>query len=238
MPELVSIVVPCFNEEGNVSVLHGEIADVFSRLSGYGYECLFVNDGSTDGTRAELEGLAAADAHLRPVHLAKNQGQSAALMAGFRLAQGDYVLMLDGDLQNDPADFTRLIELLKEYDCVFGYRAERNDTAVRRFSGWLANRVRNRILGDTIRDSGCGLKGFRRECIEAIVPFTGVHRFLGVFMHRAGYSIRQLPVNHRPRVHGCSKYGIRNRLWRGIIDLGGVAWLRTRMFLPKELRPE
>lgn len=233
MKTLVSVVVPFYNEEANVPVLAERIADVFRVLPDYEYECVFVNDGSTDGTREQLEKLAFADPCVRPIHLVKNSGQSAAVVAGMQRAHGEYILMLDGDLQNDPCDFPKMLELLKQYDCVCGYRAKRNDNWVRKISSRVANKVRNAILHDGIRDSGCGSKGFRRCCVEHLVPFNGAHRFIAVMIRRAGLSIAECEVTHHPRVHGVSKYGIGNRLWRGIYDLIGVGWLAKRYVVIK-----
>lgn len=228
MKPLVSVVVPFFNEGGNVALLSAKIDAVFEKIRDYEYECLFVNDGSTDETAAELEDLAAANPHVRPLHLKENRGQSAALIAGMRHARGAYILTLDGDLQNDPCDFPKFLELLEEYDCVCGVRTERQDTWVRRIASRVANRVRDGLLHDGIQDSGCGAKGFRRVCIEHMVPFNGVHRFFAVLVRNAGLSIVECPVTHHPRQFGESKYGISGRLWRGIYDLFGVAWLRNR----------
>lgn len=228
MNTLVSVVVPFYNEEENVPLLAGQIAAVFGQLPRYDYECLFVNDGSTDDTRAEIDSAAENNPRIRPVHLARNSGQSAALIAGMRRARGEFILTLDGDLQNDPCDFPKMLELLQECDCVCGYRAKRNDTWVRRASSKIANRVRELALHDGIRDAGCGSKGFRRKCIEHFVPFNGQHRFFAVMVRRAGLTIRECEVTHHPRRHGVSKYGINNRLWRGIYDLFGVRWLGKR----------
>lgn len=228
MKTLVSVVVPFFNEEENVRPLAERIGVVFAQLPECDYECLFVNDGSADGTRGEIDRLAAANPRVRPIHLVQNCGQSAALVAGMRRAHGHYVLTLDGDLQNDPGDFPRILELLKTYDCVCGYRAKRHDTWIRKVSSRIANGVRQAILKDGIRDAGCGSKGFRRRCIEHIVPFNGVHRFFAVMVRNAGLTIAECEVTHHPRVHGVSKYGIHNRLWRGIYDLIGVRWLKKR----------
>lgn len=228
MKILVSVVVPLYNEEENVPILAERIASVFDKLPDYEYECLFVNDGSTDGTREQIERVHQANPRVRPVHLLQNRGQSAALVAGMRRARGEYILTLDGDLQNDPCDFPEILELLKEHDCVCGYRAKRNDSWVRKMSSRIANSVREAVLKDGIRDAGCGSKGFRRRCVEHVVPFNGAHRFFAVMMRNAGFSIAECEVTHHPRVHGVSKYGINNRLWRGIYDLIGVSWLKRR----------
>ncbi len=233
MPELVSVVIPCYNEVENVPVLAEKVRAVFDPLEDYDYECLFVNDGSTDGTREALDELAGRNPCVRPLHLAENCGQSGAMIAGMRRSKGDYVMILDGDLQNDPCDIPEMLRLLKDYDCVCGYRANRNDNWIRKVSSRVANKVRNWILHDGIRDSGCGSKGFRRECVDYLVSFNGVHRFLAVLVRNAGFSIVECPVAHHARVHGVSKYGIHNRLWRGIYDLIGVAWLRKRYVHPK-----
>jgi len=228
MKILVSVVVPFYNEEDNVFPLAEKIAEVFAGLPEYEYECLFVNDGSKDGTRTRLENLAAREPRVRPVHLVENRGQSAALVAGMRRAKGAYILTLDGDLQNDPCDFPKMLELLKDHDCVCGYRANRQDTWVRKISSKIGNGVRRMVLDDGIRDAGCGSKGFRRACVEHIIPFNGVHRYFAVMVRNGGFSLTECPVTHHPRVHGVSKYGIHNRLWRGIYDLIGVGWLRRR----------
>lgn len=228
MKPLVSVVAPFYNEEQNVPLLAERIEAVFGRLPGYDYECVFVNDGSTDSTRAELAKAAGANPRIRPIHLVRNCGQSAAVLAGMRRARGEFILTLDGDLQNDPCDFPKMLELLETCDCVCGYRAKRNDSWVRRASSRIANRVREMVLRDGIRDAGCGSKGFRRKCVDHFVSFNGQHRFFAVMVRRAGLSIRECEVTHHPRAHGVSKYGINNRLWRGIYDLIGVGWLRKR----------
>ncbi len=228
MSPLVSVVVPFFDEEENVPLVAERLAAVFASMPGQDYECVFVNDASTDGTREALDVLAADDDHVRVLHFAQNRGQSAALIAGLRSARGDYLLTIDGDLQNDPEDFPTVIELLAEYDCVCGYRANRRDTWVRRVSSRVANRVRRAILNDGIRDTGCGTKGFRKSCVPHFVCFNGAHRYFAVMVRAAGLTLTECPVSHHPRVHGTSKYGVNNRLWRGIYDLVGVGWLQKR----------
>ena len=228
MKPLVSVIVPFYNEESNVPLLWERIAAVFAELSDYDLECLLVNDGSSDGTRAAIDAAAAADGRVRPVHLDGNHGQSAAVYAGMTRSRGAYLLTLDGDLQNDPVDFPQFLTLLNEYDCVCGYRANRNDSAVRLMSSKVANAVRNWILRDGVRDAGCGSKGFRRSCVEHFVCFNGLHRFFPVFVRKAGLTLVEVPVTHHARQYGVSKYGIGNRLWRGLFDLAGVAWLRRR----------
>lgn len=228
MTLLVSVVVPFFNEADSVPILVEEIHGAFKDLDRYDLECVFVNDGSTDGTEGAIEAAASAYPWVRAVHLERNFGQSAALLAGMRESKGDFVLTLDGDLQNDPADLPRIAELLEDYDSVFGVRVNRQDSWVRKLSSRVANAARNAILHDGVQDTGCGTKGFRRACIEHFVCFNGVHRFFAVFVRSGGFTLTECPVNHRPRLHGTSKYGVHNRLWRGLCDLMGVAWLRKR----------
>lgn len=228
----VSVVIPCFNEAENIPLLAEKVERVFADHPEWTYECLFVDDGSTDNTRQRTAQLCADNPSLRYLRLVENMGQSAALVAGMRAARGQYILTLDGDLQNDPADFPTFLELLQEYDCVCGYRAKRNDDWIRRVSSRTANAVRNWVLRDGIRDTGCGLKGFRKMCLDHIVPFNGVHRFFAVLMRNAGFAIVECPVAHHPRAHGVSKYGVGNRLWRGLFDLVGVTWLKKRYVYP------
>ncbi len=239
--ERVSVVVPFYNERDNVAPLLAQLEATFAPLEMV-VEYLFVNDGSVDGTREALDALRAHHPSLRVLHLRENRGQSAALVAGMRHARGEFILTLDGDLQNDPADLPRILELLHDYDCVCGVRVKRNDSFVRRLSSRVANRVRQAILHDGIQDAGCGTKGFRRKCVEHIIAFNGVHRFFAVMVRMAGYTLTECPVNHRPREFGESKYGVSNRLWRGIYDLVGVAWLRRRYVTfdvePEETAPE
>ena len=225
----VSVVVPCYNEAESIPTLARQIEDVFRHLPEYPYECLFVNDGSTDDTREQLRLLASKNPCVRPLHMARNMGQSAALVAGMRSAWGEYILTLDSDLQNDPSDFPRFLELLKDYDCVCGYRANRKDGWLRGFTSKAGNAVFDCLLKNGIRDTGCGIKGFRRVCVKVIVPFDGVHRLFAVLIRNAGLTIVEAPVNHHPRIHGQSKYGITNRLWRVLFDLVGVVWLRKRL---------
>ena len=221
----LSVIVPFYNEEGNVRLLFEQVC---AALADHDFECVFVNDGSTDSTGEVLDQLASEDLRLKVLHMVSNVGQSASVHAGFTHSTGELLFTLDGDLQNDPIDIPKMIPLLEEYDCVCGVRANRNDHWVRKLSSRVANRVRNAILHDGISDSGCGSKGFRRECVENLVCFNGLHRFLAVFIRHAGYSIVEMDVTHHSRQHGISKYGVNNRLWRGLYDLVGVRWLRKR----------
>ncbi len=231
----VSVVVPFFNELENVAPLVRQVATVFAGLPDYEYELILVDDGSSDGTGQLIAQLATENSAILPLSFDRNYGQSAALVAGMRRANGDLILTLDGDLQNDPADFPAVLGKLLEYDAVFGYRAGRQDNWLRRASSSVANRVRNWVLNDGVRDTGCGLKGFRRELVPHLVSFNGAHRFLAVTVRMAGLTIAEIPTRHHPRQHGTSKYGVHNRLWRSLLDLIGVRWLCLRYVSPKTM---
>jgi dolichol-phosphate mannosyltransferase len=233
MKPLVTVVVPFYNEEQAVPAMGEQVDAVFADLPGYLHECIYVNDGSTDGTHAALEALRTRGDHIHPVHLVENCGQSAALVTGMRRAQGDFVLMFDGDLQNDPADIPKMLALLQDYDCAFGYRGRRQDSSFKKLSSAIGNGMRQFMLRDGIRDAGCGSKGFRRVCMAHIISFNGMHRYFGVIMRAAGMRIVEFEATHHPRRHGTSKYGVHNRLWRGIYDLLGVAWLNKRYVAPQ-----
>jgi glycosyltransferase involved in cell wall biosynthesis len=223
----ISVVVPVFNERDNLATLAGEIRGALLPL-GRPYEVVFVDDGSTDGSGLALAALRASDPAVRVVSFRRNAGQSAALDAGFRHARGAVVVTLDADLQNDPADIPRLLDALDGYDAVAGVRVRRRDGLVRRVSSRVANYVRNRLSQETISDTGCSLKAFRRDALERIFPFDGMHRFLPTLLKMEGFRVRELPVGHRPRVHGDSKYGIGNRLIPSFVDLLAVRWMKRR----------
>lgn len=233
MPLLVSVVVPFLNELENVEPLVRQVGEVFAGLPDWDHELILVDDGSSDGTGTRIEEMAARYPEIRPLIFDRNYGQSAALVAGMRLAAGELILTLDGDLQNDPQDFPAVLAKLETHDAVFGYRAGRQDRWLRRSSSRVANKVRNWVLRDGVRDSGCGLKGFRRSVVPHLVSFNGAHRFFAVTVRMAGMTIAEVPARHHPRRHGVSKYGIHNRLWRSLRDLAGVRWLRARYVNPK-----
>jgi glycosyltransferase involved in cell wall biosynthesis len=223
----LSLVVPACDEEPNLEPLYARIVAVFGARSDW--ELVLVDDGSRDGTGAVIRALAARDPRVVGVLLEHNQGQSAALAAGVREAMGDVIATLDADLQNDPADLPLLLERLDGHDAVVGYRQRRQDTFVRRASSRIANGIRNRISRDDIRDTGCSLKVFRAEALRTIPWFDGMHRFLPTLLRYQGFRVIEHPVSHHPRRAGESKYGIRNRAWRGFLDLLAVRWMRERM---------
>jgi len=218
----VSVVVPLFNEEENVPILQAELT---AALVGLDYEIIFVDDGSTDQTVGRI----APDPRIRLVQFERNAGQSAAMYAGLQSARGDVAVLIDGDLQNDPADIPKLLAGIERgADLVCGYRAQRKDTVVKRITSRVANFVRSRFTKDGVRDTGCTLKAMKRECIAALLPFKGMHRFIPALVKGAGFQLVEIPVNHRPRKFGLSKYGLGNRALRATMDMFGVRWLLSR----------
>src|SRR5438552_6537806 len=218
----VSVVVPLFNEEESVSLLQTELTAALKDLD---YEIIFVDDGSLDDTADRIE----AAPNIRLIRFEKNAGQSAAIYAGVMAARGATLVLIDGDLQNDPADIPRLLaEIARGADLVCGYRAQRRDTRVKRLTSRIANAVRSRFTRDGVRDTGCTLKAMRHECVSALVPFKGMHRFIPALVKGAGFGLVEIPVNHRLRRFGRTKYGLGNRALRATIDMSGVRWLLSR----------
>src|SRR3954453_4618037 len=224
----ISIVIPVYNEEESLPLLAAEIQGALRPL-GRPYEVIYVDDGSTDGSPGVLLELARQDPATRVIRQRRNSGQTAALDAGFRFARGAVVVTLDADLQNDPADIPRLLAALDGgYDVVSGIRAHRRDTWVRKASSRIANGVRNRLTHDHVTDVGCTLRACRTEFLRGIPVFTGMHRFLPTLLAMAGARKTEIPVNHRPRLHGQPKYNSSNRLWRALADLFAVRWMQKR----------
>ena len=231
----MSVVVPVRNEAGNVGPLVAEIA---AALAGRNFEVVYVNDGSSDGTEAELQGLQAQFPWLRQIKHARSCGQSAAVRTGVAAARAPVVVTLDGDGQNDPAFLPKLIDALAagqpQVGLIAGQRVGRKATGFKKFQSRIANGVRNAILRDGTRDTGCGLKAFPRELFLGLPYFDGLHRFLPALVKREGRTIGYVDVVDRPRAHGTSNYGLWDRLWVGILDLGGVWWLiRRRRNVPQ-----
>ncbi len=227
-PPALSIVVPAFNEFDNLPVLLAELRaalDACARTA----EIVLVDDGSDDGSADWLRAEAARDPALRPVFLAERSGQSAALAAGLLRARGEVVVTLDADLQNDPADLPRVLDALRDADVVSGVRGDRQDSWVRLVSSRIANGTRRLVLGDTVTDIGCSFKAYRREVLEGLPLFVGAHRFLPALCQFRGARLVEVTLAHRARRHGVSKYGIANRLGRGLADLVGVRWLKSRL---------
>jgi dolichol-phosphate mannosyltransferase len=232
----LSIVIPVKNEAGNITPL---VAEIGAALDGKGvdYEIVYVNDGSDDATAAELARLRTANPRLRVVTHAKSCGQSAAVRSGVRAARAAWIATLDGDGQNDPADLPLLWQIAKAAPpepplLIAGHRARRQDSWSKRRASKIANAIRRRMLHDDTPDTGCGLKLFPRALFLDLPYFNHMHRFLPALVLREGGIVRSLPVNHRPRERGVSKYGVFDRLWVGISDLLGVMWLRRRQSVP------
>ncbi len=232
----LSVVVPVKNEQDNVEPLVREIAAALSGNTTF--EIIYVNDGSTDATQARLESLKTEFPMLRVIRHRASCGQSRAVTTGVTAARHEWIATLDGDGQNDPSDIPALLAQLKDatqpanLELLAGWRARRNDTFLRRISSRVANGVRSRMLKDNTPDTGCGLKVFARESFLALPNFDHMHRFLPALVMRNGGAVISVPVNHRARERGTSKYGVHNRLWVGIVDLFGVAWLQRRVRLP------
>lgn len=225
--ESVSVVVPVYNERPNLALLHREI-DVVMAATGLPWELILVDDASDDGSAEALADLAAAGPRVRVVTLADRTGQSGALLAGFAAARGDVVVTLDADLQNDPADIPRLLAALPGHGAAVGWRQDRRDTWVRRLSSRIANSVRNLMTQETVIDTGCSLKAMRRHLLLHLMQSRGIHRFLPTLIRMQGATVVELPVGHRQRHAGTSKYGISNRLLVSLGDLLMICWLKKR----------
>ena len=223
----ISIIVPVYNEEDNVLPLAQEVAAALPAAR-WSYELVFVDDASTDQTWPAIRKAAQQIPQVRGLRHARNSGQSAAVWTGLRATQSPMIGTMDGDRQNDPADFPAMLEALARYDFVCGVRAKRQDSLVRLLSSKVARRARKWVLKVDFADTGCGLRVMKRSCLEHLIMFNGFHRFLPVLVHSAGATTLEVPVRHRARVAGVSKYGVWNRLGRGIADLFAVAWYQRR----------
>jgi len=223
----VSVVIPLRDERENLRPLWGELRSALMK-SGKSFEAVFVDDGSTDGSRETLVDLARENPQVRVLVLEKPSGQSSALDAGFRAARGDLIVTMDADLQSDPADVLMMLESLGTLDALVGYRMRRCDSLSRRLVSRFANAVRNRVLGESILDTGCSLKVFRRPCVDRLRLRDGMHRFLPALLALEGFQVGQVGVAHRPRLWGCSKYGPTSRLLRPLTDLMAVKWMQRR----------
>lgn len=226
----VSIVVPVYNEEENVPLLAAEFAQLQGKLADY--EVLLVDDGSKDGTWKGIVEAAKKHPFLRGVRSLQNRGQSAAMILGLNEASGDVLVTMDGDLQNNPADIPSLVAKVGPVDVVCGYRAKRRDTWSRRVASKIGNGIRNKVTRDGLRDTGCSLKAFKKACVADLPAVTGVHRFMGAYFRLNGRTIEQIPVDHRHRQHGVSKYTNLKRLPKTAFDLIGFLWYRSRVFKP------
>ncbi|MCF6150630.1 MAG: glycosyltransferase family 2 protein [Candidatus Kuenenia sp.] len=221
----ISIIIPLYNEVENIEPLANAIINA---LKGYVYEVIIVDDGSTDGSNEKLKELCVNYANFRTIRLKRNAGQTAAMDAGFKRAKGKYVVSMDADLQNDPTDIPKLLEQLKWYDMACGWRLKRNDPLIKRISSKVANYIRNKLSWEDIKDTGCSLKAYRRECLGKIKLFNGMHRFLPTLFKMEGFSVTEIIVSHHPRKYGRSKYGVSNRAVRAFIDLLVIRWMKKR----------
>ncbi|MBI3391973.1 MAG: glycosyltransferase family 2 protein [Nitrospirae bacterium] len=223
----ISVVIPAHNEAENLPPLAERTAAVLREM-GTEFEILVVNDGSTDDTSERIRETGTLVPELREIRLREKSGQTAALLAGFSQARGEIVVTMDGDQQNDPADIPKLLEALDAADAAAGWRVSRKDPWLTVAASRIANAVRNRLSGDSIRDTGCGLKAFRRETLSSIPAFNGMHRFFPTLIRQAGYKVVEVPVSHRPRAHGQTHHSIRSRAIRAFVDLLAVRWMKSR----------
>lgn len=223
----ISIVSPVCNELENIEPLVQRVHEVFDGVMRF--ELILVDDGSTDGSDEKMARVAEADPTVRTVFFPENHGQTSATAAGIRVARAPLLVTIDADLQSDPVDLLPMIEALGEHDAVVGYRLGRKDDFVRRWSSKIANWVRDRLTGDSVRDTGCPLKLFRTEAIRSIPLFEGMHRFLPTLLRYHGFDVIEVGVPHHPRTRGTSKYGISNRALKALLDCLAVRWMRKRV---------
>lgn len=225
---MISLIIPVYNEEENLHPLYEEIKNSLTTCV-QDWEIVFIDDGSTDSSLEIIEALAAEDPRIRFLAFARNCGQSAAFAAGFKYAQGQTLITMDADLQNDPADIPAMLKAYdQDMDMVIGWRVQRQDSTAKRYASRLANWIRNKISQETVRDTGCSLKVMRGDLAKAIPMFTGMHRFLPTLMKLQGARVAEVPVHHRPRNKGVSKYGIWDRAWASAYDLLAVRWMQKR----------
>ena len=223
----ISVVAPIYNEKDNIKRFIDKVEEAVKK--GFeSYEIVLVDDGSTDGSHETLDEEAKKNGHLKVLHFTKNNGQTAALDAGFKHCTGDLVLMMDSDLQTDPNDLYLLLGYLDNYDMVNGRRETREDGFMRKLSSFIGNTVRNFITNDNIKDTGCPLKLFKKKVVESFYLFEGMHRFLPTLAKINGFKVVEVPVRHYDREFGVSKYGVFNRLFKGLKDAFAVRWMKTR----------
>lgn len=223
----LSLVIPAFNEEETLPLLLAEIRAALNP-TGLRYEVIFVDDGSQDLTAEIIREFHAQDPRVRLIRLKTNSGESAATDAGLKAAGGRYVVTMDADLQNDPREIPALLAHLDRWDAAVGWRVKREDPATKRIASRIANRVRNTLSQDDIKDSGCTFRAFRRECLRELVLYRGFHRFIPTLLRIQGYRVIEVPVRHRTRQFGRSKYGIWDRAGSALVDLLVVRWMKDR----------
>ena len=223
----LSVVFPVHNEADSLGELLSRLLPVLKGLN-QSYEVIFVDDASTDRSWEVMKELRANNPHVRVIRFRKNCGESAALEAGFKATRGDVVVAMDADLQSDPKDIPGLLEKLKEYDVAWGLRAERKDEWLRSLMSWGGNTLRQVIMGDNARDAGSPLRVMRREVVQKVKLFKGLHRFYPTLCRMEGFKVIEIPISHFPRKFGESKYNIRNRLFKFLVDLLAVKWMQNR----------
>ena len=226
----LSVVIPVYNEEASLTPLWSELRGILEQLE-LAFEVVFVDDGSRDRSAEIIRSFRETDQRVRLVRLKANGGETAATDAGFRAARGRRVVVMDADLQNDPRDIPMLLSHLDHWDAVTGWRVNRaaGDNVVRRVSSRIANRIRNWVSDETIQDSGCTFRAFRRECLRGLVLYRGFHRFIPTLLKMRGYRVIEVPVGHRPREFGRSKYGVLNRAVVAFVDLLVIRWMGARL---------
>lgn len=223
----LSVIAPIYNEEENIERLTERICEAVEKKF-ENYEIIYVNDGSSDNSKEILDKLASKNSRVKVYHFTKNNGQTAAISAGFEKCHGELVVTMDADLQTDPEDIYRLLPYIGEYDMVNGRRATREDGIVKKLSSIVGNGVRNKITGDNIQDTGCPLKLYKLEVVKKYKLFDGMHRFLPTLAKMNGYRVIEVPVRHFDREFGVSKYGVWNRLFKGLKDAFAVRWMMKR----------
>lgn len=231
-----SVIIPIKDERENLSPLMVsllKVMDSHERSRSRPYEIIFVDDGSSDGSSDELDRLAREHSNVRVFHFDRNYGKTCALDAGFRQSSGEIIIQIDGDLQQDSEDILKLLPYTASHDVVCGWRQQRQDGLVKKFSSLIANRIRNIFTHDGMHDTGCPLKIFRRPVLERIRLFEGLHRFFPALALMHGFTVTEVPVRHYPRIHGVSKYGMGNRLFKSLYDLIAVRWMQDRLLLYK-----
>jgi glycosyltransferase involved in cell wall biosynthesis len=226
----LSVVIPVYNEEDNLPRLWPELRGVLEQMA-VSFEVIFVDDGSRDRSAEIIRAMREADGRVRLVRLKANAGETAATDAGFKAARGQRVVTMDADLQNDPHDIPALVQRLEQWDAVTGWRIARGegDSIVRRISSRVANGMRNWLSDESIHDSGCTFRAFRRECLRELVLYRGFHRFIPTLLRMRGYRVIEVPVRNRPRRFGESKYGVLNRMFVAFVDLLVVRWMKNRL---------
>lgn len=232
---LLSICVPVYNEQDNLPLLHEAIAKVCDDPAHkVDFELILVDDGSKDGSWNAIEKLVAKDSRVRGLTFAYNCGETAASDAGMRAARGKYVMTMDADLQNDPRDIPAFLAALEsgKADCICGTRVAtrgKGDSFIRVASSRIANSVRNKLSNETISDAGCTYRAFKRECVDRMKLYRGLHRFIPTLLKMEGFTVAEIPVTNNPRLHGESKYGVWNRLFKSFRDLLAIRWMKSRL---------